>query len=243
MYSYQEAPADPPTGVDAKPSSSNQVVLEWNSVSDSNFQGVLTGYRIYYWPEGSSQDDAEIVETNGTRTMVVIDDLKAATEYFFVIEALSGGGEGPASQEVNVATRKFAPLAAPQIEKAQLQNGNAVKLSWSSITTGNTEEPLSGYKILFWKKGSHMDSAESVKVKKEDTSYTLTALDPSSTYYIKVQGFSPGGDGELSEQETVETGKPLTGYNVNDDGGSAHIITSLTSLIGSLLLMSILVLN
>ncbi|XP_071817882.1 contactin-4-like [Apostichopus japonicus] len=242
VYSYQEAPTDAPTMVNSKSYSETELVLEWDPVDDSNFQGVLTGYRIYYWPQGTSQEEADTVETDGVVTTAMLEDLEAATSYSIVIEALSGGGEGPASIEITGTTKKMAPLTAPQIEKAVVQKDNSVKLTWNSITTGSTEESLIGYKILFWKHGTFMDSALNVTVPKGVTSFKLEKLDPKTTYYVKVRAYSSGGDGALSDQQVVETGKPTTGSLSDDDNGNGCTIKSFTSLIASLILICIFVL-
>lgn len=42
------APTDAPTMVNSKSYSETELVLEWDPVDDSNFQGVLTGYRVRF---------------------------------------------------------------------------------------------------------------------------------------------------------------------------------------------------
>lgn len=243
VYSYQEAPNDAPAMVQADGMSSTTLHLQWDAVDDSNFEGVLSGYRIYYWPDGSTQEDANIVEAVGDGTSAIVESLEPATKYFVVIEALSLGGEGPPSAVQTASTKKVAPMNAPEITEAFVLSGNKVRLRWRPIETGSKEEPLDGYHILFWKEGTFIETAEVVEVGKTKTSHTIESLDPKSTYYIRIRGYSKGGEGSLSEQKEIMTGKPPTG-SIEGPGSGGETVTSLVSLVGSVVLyLTLLLVN
>jgi receptor-type tyrosine-protein phosphatase zeta len=155
-----------------------------------------------------------IVRSPGPGTEAVIGELEPNTIYNINVMAYSGGGDGPPSTEpVQVTTLKAPPQQAPSGVKVTLKGTTSMTVKWNSIMTSANEEPLSGYKVLYWPQGDFEEDATVEKVDKNTNQITIDGLKKGTTYYVKVRGYSAGGDGVASE--------PPQSINIDGEGKTA----------------------
>ena len=60
--------------------------------------------------------------------------------------------------------------------------------------------------VLYWPQGSLETDAEVEKAGKTATQITIDGLKPSTKYFVKVLGYSSGGDGVTSDPAAITTG-------------------------------------
>ncbi|XP_070559759.1 contactin-5-like isoform X2 [Ptychodera flava] len=201
VYSHEAAPTDYPRDVSAEAKSGSEIKVTWSRISTTNLKGRLRGYKIKYWSSEESEATAFVSTSPGIATNHIVDGLEPSTLYHVKVLAYSGGGNGPPSQgDVKVTTMKSAPLQAPYNVKASVRSLDSVAVTWSTISTGRYEEPLLGYKILYYLDGRFERDASKVTVKGATTTKGIVSgLQAGRAYLLQVQGYSEGGDGATSE--------------------------------------------
>ncbi|XP_038049338.1 contactin-2-like [Patiria miniata] len=225
VYSFQRSPEEAPTAVTATAASATSVQVSWTGIDAEQIIGVLDGYKLKYWEEGSTEELGNIVRSPGPGTEATIVDLDPNTMYNINVMAFSGGGDGPPSTEVaQVTTLKAPPQQAPGNVKVALKGTTGMTITWDGITTSDNEEPLTGYKILYWKQGEFEAEASDKQVDKNTNTITIEGLTKGTTYYVKVMGYSSGGDGVTSQQQSIEIGAEGEPSARGDEGGASSIV-------------------
>ncbi|XP_033647580.1 contactin-2-like isoform X2 [Asterias rubens] len=207
VYSYQLSPEEAPSSVTAKAMTSTSIKVTWTGIDSSVITGELQGYKVTYWPEGSNSELGEIATVMGSDTKTTIENLDPNTMYYLIVRAYSGGGDGPSNPDAAMATTlKSAPLQAPTGVVLSIKGTTSMLVKWTGITLSEDEETLSGYKVLYWPQGSLETDAEVEKAGKTATQITIDGLKPSTKYFVKVLGYSSGGDGVTSDPAAITTG-------------------------------------
>ncbi|NP_001161506.1 contactin-like protein precursor [Saccoglossus kowalevskii] len=238
IYSHESAPSEAPDNVEAEATSGSTIKVTWDSISTNNLKGKLRGYKLKYWSSDDSEATASTVSTPGVTTRYEIQNLDYSTVYNIKVLAYSGGGNGPASDNVvRVTTLKSAPQDAPENVKAAVSSWSSILVTWDKITSYNDEEePLEGYKILYYLDGRFERDATKVDIKGADTiKGTISGLQPGATYLLQVQGYSEGGDGVTSDPIKI----PLYGSQRQIGAAPSMHCVSLSLLAFSLLLHTI----
>ncbi|XP_077981249.1 contactin-4-like [Glandiceps talaboti] len=201
IHSHEAAPNDYPRDVYAEATSGSSIKVSWTKIDTTNLQGKLQGYKVMFWSTSLSESMASVRSSADTGTTFEIKDLEPETSYNIRVLAYSGGGNGPTSRDtVRAKTLKAAPLEAPVNVKAAVSSSTSVAVTWNRISTGGREEPLEGYKVLYYLDGLFESDASKVTVKGADsTKGTVDGLQPGRFYLVQVQGYSLGGDGVSSD--------------------------------------------
>nr|XP_054752281.1 contactin-2-like [Lytechinus pictus] len=224
VYSYQEAPKTAPTGVTAEKASGSSILVSWDAIDESTFQGELMGYKLKYWSDASNEANANTAVSKGVGTSNTIVNLEPDTRYTVMVAAYSGGGNGPDSNTASDTTFKSAPSMQPTgVIGVLSETGVDLKINWNGITTTSSEEPLLGYKVRYRTEGTFAEDAETLVVQGTDeTSAEIGDLTTEMTYLITVLGYSDGGNGASSSPPlSITTGKRKTGESSDDGGGRA----------------------
>ena len=93
------------------------------------------------------------------------------------------------------------PPNAPANVSAQALSGSAVELTWTDSTV--SPNFATKYAILESTDGSHFTTVANAS--QESTSYTVTGLKPSTTYYFKIEGSNSAGSSGPSNIATAKT--------------------------------------
>lgn len=175
------------------------IELRWNAVDNAD------GY-IIYRSDTMMGTYSQIGETDQTEYDNT--DLSYSTTYYYKIEAFNGSSTG-LSNIVSATT--MSPVEIPVLTAAAI-NTSSIHLTWNDIN-GAFDYDL--YRSLMedgvYEKIDTIDAAGSAE-------YTDTDLDPSTTYYYKVDAYNGYYKSELSDPATATTKTPET--NGPDDTGN-----------------------
>lgn len=140
-----------------------------------------------------------------------ITDLEPATRYCVTIKFENDQGfYSPTSPKYCVVTPSTV-LGKPRNLKLRRRTSTSLTFSWER--PNNARENTTSYTIIYWKgfvrelstkKGVEWESGEDV------VEYTLTGLEPVTSYNIQIQAVNSAGSGEYSEILTASTseGRP-----------------------------------
>eukprot|EP00058_Branchiostoma_floridae_P023774 XP_002609264.1 hypothetical protein BRAFLDRAFT_124749 [Branchiostoma floridae] len=191
-----------PLSVTAEGQAPDTITVTWQSPAETN--GDLLGYYIYYQVVGSTEDVR--AEAGPEETTYSISGLRPATEYIITLTAYTEGGESERSGEVLVQTLSGAPGAPASIRASSL-GSEAIEVSWQPPPQSNGE--ILGYRLHYQIVGE--ESASTQEVEGYETFYLLRGLRPVTEYSIWLLAFTAAGDGERSEQVTVQTAEGVPG--------------------------------
>jgi hypothetical protein len=185
-------PPPVPTALTATPGNA-QVALAW---------GASSGATSYNVKRSTVNGSGYATVASPTVTNYTNTGLTNGTTYYYVVSAVSAGGESANSAQASATP--IAPPAAPTGLVATAGNSQ-VALSWAA-SSGAT-----GYNV---KRSTVNGSGYATVASPATTSYTNTGLTNGTTYYYVVTAINAGGESGNSSQASAT---PNTG---NTHGGS-----------------------
>ena len=174
-----------PTGLQASNISSTALDLSWSEATDNVS---VTGYIIY-------QDDAQIGTATGTSFSV--SELNPSTTYLFKVAATDAAGNtSNASQTLEVTTISTNDSEPPSIPTGLLASNissTALDLSWNAATDN---VGVTGY--IVYQDDTQIGTATG-------TSFSVSGLNPSTTYLFKVAATDVAGNTSNASQTLEAT--------------------------------------
>ncbi|XP_019748958.1 contactin-1a [Hippocampus comes] len=218
IYSAQDVPTDAPGSIDGKALSATEAVVWWFPITQSN----IDGYQVKYWrKKEDSEGGAHRVVVSGRENHTRVDGMKPDSLYLIEIRGYNSAGYGPASERLEIHTKKPPPSQAPRIIGKKFK-GKSVNVAWEHVATMANEAPVDGYKVLYRPQAQstgtlYMTSRRHIEL----------PLFENETYVVEVRAYTEGGDGAVSQ--------------IFITGGSVMAARPLSTL--GLLLVAILCLN
>lgn len=166
--------------------SSSSIDLSWNTV------GSASGYEVQYKISGS----ASWTSLFEAGTSTTITSLAASTNYVIRVRALCSGVTGTFSAIESLTTDAIS--CEPVIITSSTPSDNSIDLTW------NTIESADEYQIQYKVSGSSTWTTESVT----DAFTTITGLQFSTVYVIRIRARCSGIPGSFSAIEVVTTTAP-----------------------------------
>ncbi|XP_065168608.1 neogenin isoform X4 [Atheta coriaria] len=211
-------PLTPPIGLKAQVLSQSSVILYWVDTTLSKSQYVRDSryYTIEYTYHAGKTPKTRAL--NVTNLNVMIDDLKPATQYEFMVKVVKGRRESPWSMVVTNTTWDVAPSTAPRDLTASLAEGNSqlVELSWQPPKQHSGH--VTGYIIMYTTDNTKKDREWRVEaVKADKQKFLLTDLKPSTVYYFKIQARNNRGNGPFSSTIQFQTGENFIDRSVGSN--------------------------
>jgi len=193
-----------PTGVTATATSSSSISISWNTVTET------TGYYIYRSSSASGTYSQVGTSTSSTYSNT---GLSANTIYYYKVAAYNSNGTSSQSSYVSATTQASgggggmvgeAPLTAPSGLKVTSQTSSSVVLSWNALNGASNYEIFSSTSSsgTYSSRGFTSGGA---------TTFTVTGLSSSTTYYFKVAGVNTKGSGDKSVAVSATTSGSGTG--------------------------------
>jgi hypothetical protein len=144
-------------------------------------------------------DDSNIIEVSDT-TYTFSSDLERDQAYFWRVRGINPGGEGEWSEEYSFTTIPNVPeqvaLSAPADEAVNIELQPA--LTWESA------DGAESYELEFANNGDW--SGSQLLSVENGTEYTFSSdLDRDQSYFWRVRGVNPAGNGEWSEAYSFTT--------------------------------------
>ncbi|XP_074644634.1 contactin-like isoform X2 [Tubulanus polymorphus] len=200
VYSAEGMPQATPNNVRGRPFNESAIEVTWSDVQNTRemMKGVLQGFRINYWKrdtESAIYSKRQTILGNVDSGLII--GLDADTYYKISVQVFNGAGNGPLSNVHEETTWRLAPAMAPFRVIVTRVSHNSVNVDWMGITTDQSQEPLQGYKIRYWTAGESMEKATDSSVGLINNA-VVSGLAKDTRYYLRVLGFSLGGDGTMS---------------------------------------------
>ena len=185
-------PPAAPAGLTATAVSANGVNLSWTASTS----GVT--YTVYFGT--TSGATTTVLASNVSGTSYSATTLNASTTYYFTVKAVStSAGSSAASNQATATTKAAVAPGAPTGLMATASSSSAIGLSWTaSATSGVTYSVYSGT--------TSGATTTLVASNVSGTSYSVTGLAASTTYYFTVKAVtSAGGVSAASSQASATT--------------------------------------
>ncbi|KAF5297558.1 hypothetical protein FQR65_LT09989 [Abscondita terminalis] len=198
-------PLTPPMGLKAHISSPSSVVLYWTDTTLGKTQDVRDNR--YYIVKCTDVKVPKNRYLNVTRLYAEFTDLKANNLYEFTVKLVKGRRESPWSMVVQNTTWSTAPNTAPRDLRVLPVDDNAyeAELRWQSPKMQNSA--VNGYIILYTTNVSINDREWIPQgVKGDKHNFIINNLQPSTTYFFKIQARNNKGMGPFSSIVSFRTG-------------------------------------
>ncbi|CAN7983778.1 unnamed protein product, partial [Ixodes hexagonus] len=187
-----DAPS-PPSDLMARTLSSTSIRLSWSpSISSGNRE--IQAYSVHYLPT-SGGIELQKVSVN---TSCVVDKLTPFTNYTFYVRAYSGKSASEQSEEITHITGEDVPLAAPSVSVTSL-TPTTMHISWSELSPSVARGFIVLYRIHYRLHDQNYNHV--MEVKGNVREYTITGLEPTKQYSVRVMGETIQGFPHLSDEE------------------------------------------
>jgi hypothetical protein len=195
----QPATPSPPTGLTLEPKD-GEVRLVWGLPASSG-SGAISDYSIYYasvpgGPYSLFADGVSIVKDT------TITGLTNGTTYYFKVAAKNPDGYG----DLSAVTSGVAPVsyvAAPGALTLTGSTATTLTFTWT-----NTAHIGDNYR-MFWSTNPTAEGGSYTGT--GGTTYTVTGLTPSTTYYFKLAGWKNGVAGDVLQYRTSDFSVVVSG--------------------------------
>nr|XP_016846318.1 PREDICTED: collagen alpha-1(VII) chain [Anolis carolinensis] len=172
--------------------SSQGMLVTWQGVSGA------TGYRIT-WGLLSGQD-IQTADVDPSKNSYLLTGLQPNTDYLVTVAPIYGQVEGPKAS-IRRRTEIVQTLRTVTIDPTSIQ------VAWNIIPNAR------GYR-LEWKKATGVEPPKTVSLPTNENSYTLTALQPGTEYYITLYTLYDGK--EVATPVTISQTEVATVGSVSD---------------------------
>ncbi|XP_040070908.3 protogenin [Ixodes scapularis] len=187
-----DAPS-PPSDLTARTLSSTSILLSWSPpLSPGN--RVVQAYSVHYLPT-SGGIELQKVSVN---TSCIVDKLTAFTNYTFYVRAYSGKSASEQSEEITQITGEDVPLAAPSVSVTSL-TPTTMHISWSELSPSVARGFIALYRIHYRLHDQNYNHVMEVKGNVQE--YTITGLEPTKQYSVRVMAGTVQGFPHLSDEE------------------------------------------
>ena len=173
-------------------------------------------YFIQISPTGEFAGEEE--DLTGFDTVLIVAELKEATEYFWRVKAINQAGESEWSEQRSFTTSGdvlplpgLALLIAPPNTASDLDQ--TVDLVWNAAPNADS------YTVQVSPTGAF--AGEETITSATDTTMSLSDLKDGAEYFWRVKGTNNSGDGDWSETWSFKTKKEISGVTDEERFGSA----------------------
>uniref|UniRef100_A0A8B9LEW0 protein-tyrosine-phosphatase n=1 Tax=Astyanax mexicanus TaxID=7994 RepID=A0A8B9LEW0_ASTMX len=170
----------------------------------------ITRYELHY-KEGSQ--GSMVTKTFSPSSSYMVEGLRANTEYFFSLAAVSNKGIGAFTNEISQKTSQ--PSAPPQEIKCSSPSSTSLLVSWRPPPAESQNGPLAGYIVRYTMAGggaeSRADPAEDIQVPPTSSQITLQRLEKWTMYQVTVAAATAVGPGPESLALTCRTDEDVPG--------------------------------
>nr|XP_018910641.1 PREDICTED: protein sidekick isoform X1 [Bemisia tabaci] len=191
VYVGEAVPTGEPREVEALSVSATEVRLKWLPPQQSQQNGDLLGYKIFYLVTESPQElsaedkieeETEVVPASFTSHSLVF--LDKYTQYRIQILAFNPAGDGPRSLPVIVKTQQGLPGPPRNLRFSEITM-SGLRVSWDPPKKRNGE--LLGYLVTYETAEQNEKFSKQVKQKVTETSLKLTTLEERVSYTFSVR--------------------------------------------------------
>ncbi|XP_076996596.1 protein sidekick-1 isoform X1 [Tamandua tetradactyla] len=146
VFVGEAAPAMAPQNVQVNPLTASQLEITWDPPPPESQNGVIQGYKIYYWEAGGQNETERMKVLFLPETMVKLKNLTSHTEYLASISAFNAAGDGPRSAPRQGRTHQAAPGAPSFLAFSEITS-TTLNVSWGEPLAANGF--LQGYRVVY----------------------------------------------------------------------------------------------
>jgi hypothetical protein len=162
--------------------SSRTVNASWSAPSD-NGGSSITGYNLQVATDSGFTANVSTYALTSASMSITLPAY--STAYYFRAQAKNSIGTGPFGSSANITTGADVP-AAPTIGAMSAVGPVSAAVSWSAPSTNNGSA-LTGYDVQWAADSGFTTGVVTQAVGTSASPYTLTGLNPATTYYVRVR--------------------------------------------------------
>ena len=190
-----------PTGVSAS-AGDTQNTVTWSAVTGA------TSYNIY-WSTTAGVTTANGTKITGASSPYNHTGLTNGMTYYYIVTAVSLGGESVASSQVSSTPLLPLPSAPTGVSATAGDTQNTV--TWSAVTGATSYN-------IYWSTTTGVTTSNGTKITGATSPYTHTGLTNGTTYYYIVTAVNLGGESAASSQVLA---MPLPAVSI---GNPKHVV-------------------
>lgn len=200
-------PGSAPRNLQARPLSSNTIVIQWDPPKEPN--GQVTGYKVYYTKQPILPTHSWQAQQVDNGKLTTISSLLSQSIYTVRVQAFTARGPGPLSAPIQVKTQEGVP-SQPIDLRAVAKSSTKVQVSWHRPT--HTGEGVLGYDLYWNDTFTQQEYHRSIP---DVETYTLGELYPDTLYFVWVSAKSRDGDGAATPPYPIRTEQYVPGEPLN----------------------------
>ncbi|CAF99689.1 unnamed protein product, partial [Tetraodon nigroviridis] len=181
-----------PTGVQAEALSPTTIQVSWKE-PDQNTQEII-GYVLHIRRTSDPVEEEYEEAVSKVTLQHVIRDLEPSTSYTFYVKAYTSHGASKPSESTTESTPGEVP--APPTLHTKVVNSSVIQAWWEPSSKMGQHQ---GYR-LYYKGAQAPLFAGPIILPPNASQYTITQLDPSLVYEIKLLAYNQHGDGNATER-------------------------------------------
>ncbi|XP_066552439.1 receptor-type tyrosine-protein phosphatase S isoform X1 [Amia ocellicauda] len=186
--------------------SDTSIELTWEPAYDK--EGIIN-YELHY-REGKFGN--KVVNTFGPTSSYTVENLRANTEYFFSIAAISEKGIGAFTNEIAQKTSQAKPSAPPQDIKCSSSSSTTILVSWRPPPVESQNGALAGYRVRYQSIGGEdITPKEVTEIPALTNQILLEGLEKWTQYRVTVAAYTAVGPGPDSEPIIARTDEDVPG--------------------------------
>jgi len=157
---------------------STSLKISWSESIATNF----ARYELYTSESSGQFGSLTVTITDRLTTSYTVTDLQPSTTYYFVVRVVDTENKFSDSNQVGARTLP-PPIPPVTLNNPTNPKPNSLDLSW----TQNTEENFARYEIYVSTSSEELGTITKAITDQSSTTYTVTGLDASTTYYFVVR--------------------------------------------------------
>ncbi|XP_053094008.1 receptor-type tyrosine-protein phosphatase S isoform X4 [Pangasianodon hypophthalmus] len=191
--------------------SDTSIELTWEPAFDK--EGIIS-YELRY-REGSQ--GSQVTKSFSPTSSYVVEGLRANTEYYFSLAAVSNKGIGAFTNEISQKTSQAKPSAPPQEVKCSSPSSTSLLVSWHPPHSESQNGPLVGYIVRYAVAGGGAgvgvgaETTDELQAPATSTEITLQRLEKWTPYRVSVAAATAVGPGPESVALTCRTDEDVPG--------------------------------
>ncbi|KAM9503504.1 receptor-type tyrosine-protein phosphatase S [Salvelinus alpinus] len=160
---------------------------------------------------------SQVTKTFSPTASYVVEGLRANTEYYFSLAAISNKGIGAFTNEISQKTLQAKPSAPPQDVKCSSSSSTSLLVSWRPPPVESQNGALAGYLVRYQVVGASVEGGsagepmEEPAVLPNDEKVLLQKLEKWTQYSVTLAAFTEIGPGPESEPLLCRTDEDVPG--------------------------------
>ncbi|RDD35988.1 Tyrosine-protein phosphatase Lar, partial [Trichoplax sp. H2] len=218
--SHEDVPSSHPQSIITTVLSSTSINVSWQPPQILDRNGIIVTYSLRY--NSTRWNDNGIIQTTGSNTKVILQNLIPFTTYNITIKAATIVGYGPESPVMSSTTFQSVPNTYPSDINVTTLTSTSIYISWQPIPLFERNGVITVYNISYHSLQRNHNGI--IQVDGSTLSNVLSNLLPYTTYNVTVRASTSVGFGPTSPFVSV-----LTHQSVPNTYPSDINVTTLTS--------------